>query len=251
MSVVPLPALGADEPFLVAPTEPAALRRLGEPSPRPERHGCDVLWRDAAAGLAGVQRKTLTDLWSSLRDGRLARELLAMRSALAVCVLVLEGRLRWNARGRLSTAAVPLDRDQLRGLVLSAQQRGVWVLSTDDVDDTARAVAHLRAWLAKRHHTSLDLRPASRDGPPSRGWGVGLLQSFPLVGPVVAGSVWDHFGGVPLAWTCDERALARVPMVGPVRAASMWRSLPPVAAPGQLVVADPERGDEPGADRVA
>jgi ERCC4-type nuclease len=230
LSLVPFSpaASSAAAELLVAPTEPLPLRRLGALSTEPERHGCDVLWRDGVAGLVGIQRKTLTDLWASLRDGRLARELLAMSASLTVAVLLLEGRQRWGPGGRLSTAAVPFDRDQLRGLLLSVQQRGVWVVPTDDLDDSARAIVHLRSWVAKRRHTSLDLRPSGRSGPPARGWGVQLLQAFPHVGPGVAGAVWDHFGGVPLAWTVDARELSEVALVGPVRAASMLASLPPL-----------------------
>jgi ERCC4-type nuclease len=214
-------------PLLVAPTEPLELRRLGPRSVVPERHGCDVVWGTAGGELAGVQRKELTDLWSSLQDGRLAREVAAMAD-LVLRVVVLEGRLRWSARGRLATARAPFTRDQLRGLVLSLQLRGIAVLHTDDLADTCAAVVHLRRWHAKPHHSALDHRP--RTPPPTRAWGAHLLQSFPLVGPEVAGAVVDHFDGVPLAWTCTPDDLAAVRGVGPVRAAVMTDALHPVAA---------------------
>ena len=217
-----------DPTLLVAPTEPDGLRRLGTTSPIPEHHGCDVLWT-GRSGLVGVQRKELTDLWVSLRDGRLARELRLMR-LLAVKVLLVEGRVRWSASGRLTTARTPLTRDQLRGLLLSAQQRGVWVVHADDLDDTAAALLHLRRWLDKRHHTSLDVRPATGAAPGERGWGVDLLQSFPMVGPIVAGAIYDHFGGVPLEWRVGAAELAQVRGVGPLRAASLWSALPPSVA---------------------
>jgi ERCC4-type nuclease len=217
-----------DPTFLVAPTEPAGLRRLGTVSPLPEHHGCDVVWA-SGAGLVGVQRKELTDLWSSLRDGRLAREVDAMR-LLAVRMLLVEGRVRWSSAGRLTTARSPLTRDQLRGLLLSAQHRGLWVVHTDDVDDSATALLHLRRWLDKRHHSAFAWRPpmpAHGGAPGSRAWGVHLLQGFPLVGPVVAAAIWDHFGGVPLGWRCDVADLAQVKGVGPARATSLWAALPP------------------------
>ena len=212
--------------FLVAPTEPPALRLLGTVSGVPERHGCDVLWTTVGGRLAGVQRKTLTDLWVSVRDGRLAREVAAMGD-LALRLLVLEGRVRWSGSGVLTTARAPLTREQLRGLVLSAQQRGIAVVHTDDVEDTAAAIVHVRRWFEKRRHSSLDLRPSAPSPPGTRSWGVHLLQSFPLVGPVVAGNVVDHFGGVPLAWTRSVEELAAVPGVGPKRAAALWGALDP------------------------
>lgn len=210
-------------PFLIAPTEPAAIRQLGVTSPQPEAHGCDVLWADV-----GVQRKELGDLWASLRDGRLARAIAAMAATVAVRILVVEGRVRWSPSGRLATAAMPLDRDGLRGLLLSIQHAGVWVVHTDDVADTARALVHLRSWTAKPQHSSVLLRPAAPRGSPpgTRTWGIHLLQSFPGIGPTVAGSIVDHFGGLPpLAWTCERSDLAAVAGVGPVRADRLWTAL--------------------------
>jgi ERCC4-type nuclease len=216
-----------DEPFLVAPTEPPSLRRLGPTSAVPERHGADVVWPIAAAaggGLAGVQRKELTDLWASLRDGRLARGVAAM-SELALKVLLVEGRVRWSASGRLASARAPLTRDQLRGIALSAQRRGIWVLHSDDVEDSRATIVHLRSWHDKPRHPALDVRPGPAAAAGTRAWGVHLLQSFPLVGPITAGNVWDHFGRVPLAWTCQAEELAAVKGVGPVRADALWRAL--------------------------
>ena len=212
--------------FLVAPTEPVSLRSLGATSAVPERHGCDVVWNLAGGGLAGVQRKTLTDLWFSLRDGRLAREVAAME-ALARRVLVIEGRVRWSAAGVLTTGRTGLSRDQLRGLVLSLQARQVLVVHADDLSDTVAAVVHVRRWLDKARHPALDLRPSPASPPGGgRAWGVHLLQSFPLVGPTVAGAIWDHFDGVPLVWSCSPADLAAVPGVGKVRAATLLGALP-------------------------
>ena len=211
--------------FLVSPTEPPELRRLGTSSGTPERYGCDVVWTLSGGSLAGVQRKTLTDLWVSLRDGRLAREVAAMTHGLECRVLVLEGRLRWTASGSLATGTAALTRDQLRGIVLSAQARGIAVLHTDDVHDTVAAITHVRRWHDKPSHTALDQRPSPTAAPHTRAWGVHLLQSFPGIGPTVAGRLVDHFGGVPLRWTCRPDELAAVPGVGPKRATALWAAL--------------------------
>jgi ERCC4-type nuclease len=217
-----------DPTLLVAPTEPDRLRRLGTTSPIPEHHGCDVVWT-GPTGLVGVQRKELTDLWSSLRDGRLAREVALMR-LLAVRILLVEGRVRWSASGHLSTARSPLTRTQLRGLLLSAQQRGLWVVHSDDIEDSADALVHLRRWVAKARHTALDVRPPAGDAPGTRSWAVHLLQSFPTIGPTLAGAIHDHFGGLPLAWRVGIEQLAAVKGLGPVRARSLWTALAPTDA---------------------
>ena len=180
--------------YLVSPTEPLPVRALGHASPVPERDGADVLFA-GPAGLVGVQRKTAADLAASLLDGRLARSLGLMR-LLDVRVLLVEERLRFGPSGRLLTAHIPLDREQLRGLLWSAQQRGLWLVHTDDAEDSARAIRNLAQWVAKKRHTSLDVAARHHDATGSRAWGVQLLQSFPLVAPVVAANLWDHFEGV-------------------------------------------------------
>ena len=212
--------------FLVSPNEPPEVRALGVLSTTPEAHGADVAWSGPDGRLVGVQRKEIVDLVRSLHDGRLGREVAALR-ALAVAVLVVEARLRFGPTGQLLTARVGLDREQLRRLLWSVQQRGVWVVHTDDLDDTVRAIRGLAAWVAKRRHAALDVRPAAARDPTGTGrtWGVQLLQSFPSVGPVVAEAVWDHFDGVPLRWSCTAEDLAAVPGVGGVRSRRLWTSL--------------------------
>jgi DNA excision repair protein ERCC-4 len=195
------------------------VRALGVLSTTPETHGADVAW-EVEGGLVGVQRKTLDDLDASLRDGRLAREVTALRF-LSIAVLLLEGRLRYGPSGRLLSARSMLDRAQLRGLLWSAQQRGIWVVHTDDVADSVRTIRGLAAWVEKVRHASLDVRARAPAGSTHRDWGVRLLQCFPAVGPLLAGAVWDHFGGVPLQWSCTPEELAAVRGIGGVRSRAL------------------------------
>jgi DNA excision repair protein ERCC-4 len=210
--------------FFVGPTEPLELRALGETSSLPEVHGCDVAWT-GPNGLVGVQRKTIPDLVESLRDGRLAESAARMR-LLDVRVLLVEGRPRWSYNGFLLDVRTSISRDSLRGLLWSAQQRGIWVMTTATLVESIDAIVHLRTWLAKRRHVSFERRPGDAAAVGSRAWGVHLLQSFPLVGPVVAGAVWDHFGAVPLRWSCTADDLAGVRGIGPARAHQLLLALP-------------------------
>lgn len=218
--------------FHVSLTEPAEVRALGVTSSLPEVHGSDIAW-DGPSGLVGVQRKTLRDLTASLRDGRLA-EAAARMSLLDVRVLLVEGRPRWSAStGRLLDVPVAITRDALRGVLWSAQQRGIWVCTTASLTETVDMLVHLRRWLAKRRHTSFDARPASSAAVGSRAWGAHLLQSFPTVGPVLAGHVVDHFGRPPLQWSCTRDELAAVRGIGPGRASLLLSALPTPSDDGE------------------
>lgn len=99
-----------------------------------------------------------------------------------------------------------------------------------------RAIRHFAGWVAKKRHVSLDVPPRAGAGTASRAWGVQLLQSFPLVGPVVAGALWDHFDGLPLRWTCTAEELSAVRGIGPVRAGRLLDALgrPAVTAEGEV-----------------
>jgi ERCC4-type nuclease len=144
---------------------------------------------------------------------------------LDVKVLLVEGRPRWSNSGHLLDVPVRIHRTALRGVLWSAQQRGMWVVQTVDVSDTVDALVHLRSWVAKRRHVAFDRMRPSQAEVGSRAWGVQLLQSFPLVGPVVAGAIWDHFGRAPLRWDVEAEDLASERGVGPVRAAQLLLSL--------------------------
>jgi ERCC4-type nuclease len=222
------PAAPAPAPpdLLISPTEPEAIRALGTVSPEPEAQGADVLW-EGPTGRVGVQRKELADLVTSLHDGRLGRELRAMRW-LATRVLLIEGRVRWTVAGLLATVAARVSKEELRGLLLSVQLRGVWVLQADDVADSARAIRHLHRWSAKRDHRALDVDARARGQPATRSWGTHVLQAVPGVGPVVAGAIWDHFGGLPLRWSCTPDELGAVRGVGPTRASTLMTLFGPV-----------------------
>ena len=230
----------------VSPTEPHPLRALGAVGSLPDHHSSDVTWQ-GPNGLVGVQRKTLADLVRSLFDGRLADECARMR-LLDVRVLLVEGVPHWSPTRRLVGVRPSITRDQLRGVLWSAQQRGLWVVTTHDLGDTVDCLLHLGRWLAKRRHVAFDRRPTQPGVAGTRAWGAHLLQSFPLVGPVLGGSIWDHFGGVPLAWTCSTDELAAVRGIGPVRARQLATALsPPPSTPVLPLGAAAPVAPEPGA----
>lgn len=173
-------------------------------------------------GPVGVQRKEIGDLISSVRDGRLGRQLVAMKQ-LQLTVLLLEGRPKWTNDGSLLSHG-NWTRTQHNGLIWSVQSRGVWVNTSDDLTDTISWLSLFQKWLERDRSkgSSLETRPKGRDefGQEARGrdFGIHLLQSFPGVGREVAGNVVDHFKGVPIAWTVTSEQLKEVKGIGKGRA---------------------------------
>lgn len=210
--------------MLISPTEPKKLRDAGTTSLVPESYGCDVLLYSPTYGPVGVQRKELSDLVASVRDGRLARQLIQMKQ-LNLVVLLLEGRAKWTKDGSL-IGHTNWTIAQHHGVIWSIQSRGIWLASTDTLDDTIAWLSLFQKWCAKKRHTSsLESRPAGRDefGKEVRGrdFGIHLLQSFPGMGRETAGNVVDYFKGVPLQWTVTSQELREVKGIGAGRAKSL------------------------------
>lgn len=195
----------------------------------------------------GVQRKEIGDLISSVRDGRLGRQLVAMKQ-LELTVLLLEGRPRWTNGGSLLSHE-NWTRTQHNGLIWSVQSRGVWVNTSDDLTDTIAWLSLFQKWLEKDRSkgSSLETRPKGRDefGQEARGrdFGIHLLQSFPGVGREVAGNIVDHFKGVPIAWTVTPEELKGVKGIGKGRANQLVQMLGTEMAGKQSPVPFPKGRD--------
>lgn len=214
--------------MIIAPTEPPKLKAMGSVSLLPEKFGSDILFSIPSGGLCGVQRKEFGDLYASMMDGRLAKEVQQM-GALRVGVLVVEGKPTWTLDGQLLDRFRKWDRDAYDALIFGVQAMNIWVRYTDRLEDTIRLIGVLQGWLGKKAHRSLLTRPK-----PKSMWGqadsldylVHILQSFPGWGPTAAKNAIVHFGGrVPLTWDCTLEELKKVPGVGPKRAQAAFDAL--------------------------
>lgn len=217
--------------MLIAPTEPVALKGLGKVSSIPEKHGVDVLMA-TRLGLVGVQRKEMADFFSSVHDGRLAREYPLMQT-LEIGVLLLEGPKRWSTEGLWlgdPHSRRQWTRDQFRSYIMSVQSKGIWIAETDSLRDTVTWIEGFHKWCSKDGHSSLATRPKPQGAwgkPESRDWNLFLAQSFPGIGVVQAEKLIDHFGGqLPIAWTCTREELAAAPGIGKTRLETLWSALP-------------------------
>lgn len=215
--------------MLVSSTEPFNFKTLGKSSTLPEKYGCDFLI--VARGLrTGVQRKKFpNDLLASLSDGRLYQQVHQM-VALDRAVIVLEGYGKWTMDGELMDFQ-QFTKRQLYSLIASlAFEFGIEVLMVRDMRETIEFLESLESWAKKEKHQSLRSRP----GPAKDSWGqvgirevgIHLLQSFPGMGPELAGRVYDHFQGVPLSWDFNGAdKLTEVQGIGKAKAESIYMAL--------------------------
>lgn len=216
--------------MLISPTEPFPIKGLGKVSPLPERSGADILIL-ANRQRTGVQRKKFPeDLISSLADGRLYQQLHQMKG-LDRAILIVEGFGSWTSDGELVDQKVRgFKKEALYALFMSvAFEFGMMIFQVRDINETIRFLTSLEHWAKKDKHNALRTRPsAHKDAWGRRGnrdYGIHLLQSFPGVGPELAGKVFDTFGRAPLSWDITEDDLRTVPGVGKGKAAAMWKVL--------------------------
>ena len=205
--------------LLVSGTEPRNLQKLGITAGLPETFGVDFAWMTPDTFNSwGIQRKEFSDYVSSLHDGRLAKESQQMLR-LDQAILVLEGKPRWTVDGELvSTYGANYTRDQHHGTLLSLQLQGWWVVTTVNLAETMELVVGIKSWTEKSRHDSL-LRRQKITTPfgsaTSRDFSLWVLQSWPGIGPAVAGAIVDHFGRLPLRWDITYEQLSKVAGVGP------------------------------------
>lgn len=221
--------------MLVSSTEPFIFKSLGTSSITPERYGCDFLIIKGKAK-TGVQRKRFPeDLISSLADGRLYEQVHLM-GKLDRAIILFEGYGKWTGDGELLDFA-RFTKQQFYSLIMSlAFEFGIEVLVVRDMKETQEFLIALESWAGKDRHSSLRTRP----GPSKDSWGrigvkeygMHLLQSFPGVGPELAGRIWDHFNGVPIVWEIEgPHELQAIAGIGKQKASQIYQTLIKEATP--------------------
>lgn len=204
--------------FLIAPTEPVEIKALGVVSSVPEQLGVDVLW-SSPHGLCGVQRKTVSDLIASVRDQRLGKELEQM-TKLAMRGLIVEGTPQWTRDGSyLGFGQQKWSQKHHRGVLMSAQMRGVIVLGTASHLETLDAIIQMEEWSKREQHVSSLLYRGNGKGDDwgdlsHRATAVHFLSGCPGLGVELAGRIFDHFGCVPIGLTVTREQLLEVKGLG-------------------------------------
>ena len=167
---------------------------------------------DYVLGPIGIERKTLTDFFSSMIKKRLFEQVQRLRDAYPQPLLILEGDL-----AEISTFKHP---QSILGALLALETtERVPVLTTADKDQTALLLSVL--WKRqekgaaeyglrhKRKELTLDQRQRF------------LVEGLPSVGETLARSLLEHFGTVQAVFNASEEDLKKVAKIGDVKAADI------------------------------
>ena len=196
--------------MLISPTEPNLIKHLGETSLKPEKHGVDAWWI-AQRKPCGIQRKEIRDLFASVQDGRLQKELLQMNQ-LHHKMLIVENWPTFTDNGTVLENP-QWTRTRLRGLLWSIRQHNIWVERTDHIGDTAKTIQDFHEWSKKTKHISTITRPGPNKDEwgniTSASWGKWFLQSIDGIGPGLADRIWEQYG-LPFKLTVTENDLCLI-----------------------------------------
>jgi len=228
--------------ILASPTEPKeAIEALSAIiSPLCEERGADYLIY-SKYGLAGLQRKEVPhDFMASFTDGRMARETSLLTKCCKFSRVIGEGRFRYWPDGRVVTGRggsktkTPelsrFTRNHIRGMIFDIELvKGIYVDWTEDLQDTISYIKSLDKFLAREKHLGLYARPSASGAwyvPTSKDLYLWILQSFQGVGPSIADSIVQHFGGrLPIKWDCAFEELCHVPKLRVKKAQEIWELL--------------------------
>jgi DNA excision repair protein ERCC-4 len=164
---------------------------------------------DYRIGTSLVERKTVYDLHSTLRERRLWTQLANLRSTGLKPYLLVEGR---------SLDVGPLADAAIRGALLIAMDQRVRVLRALDVEEAALWLIRIAQQRHRRPSSEQSQTHATTD-PAS------VLACVRGLGPRTARTLLDEFGTIAAVVRAEPQELARVRGIGPRRASVLHEVL--------------------------
>ncbi len=169
---------------------------------------------DYVLGPVGIERKSLTDFFSSLVKKRLFEQVQRLRDAYPQPLVILEGDL-----AEISTFRHP---QSLLGALLALETtERVPVLTTADKDQTALLLSVL--W-KKQDRTAAEYglrhKPKGMTLEQRQRF---LVEGLPSVGETLARNLLERFGSVRGVFTASDEELKKVAKIGDLKAAEIVR----------------------------
>lgn len=217
--------------LLASPEDHELARLLGCPTdPVTEMYGADVIG-GVQDGLIAWQRKTTTDIISSVKDGRLASSVLKLKSV-KYPVFIHERNISYTTDGSVySKYGSGWTREQIRNLLRSMwYEHGIRTEETTDIQDTAHAIIEQLKWAGKPWGRGLG--PITRgkllarnqwNVTDKRSWAVFFLQGIDGVGPKRAEAIYDAYNRLPVKWDITLADLVQI--VGKQTGERIWKAL--------------------------
>lgn len=174
--------------------EPQWVQQLtfgGVPTSCMQMEAGDLMATTSDGAIVLIERKTPTDLLSSIADGRILHQVARMQDVTRWCYLVISGELEYGLDGKVlcERRATGWNIDSVRGLILSIQEMGAFVTHCSGDDDYEAAVMRICA----RDHGPDPLLPPVKM-PRTMSAQEAFIASLPGIGPERMRIILDYCG---------------------------------------------------------
>jgi len=217
--------------ILITTNEPKRVRELFQDRVEVPMNFDMVLYTEA--GKIGIERKQCPgDLLSSVSDGRLNREILAMREECDISVILLQGNIRYNKNGtvRLGKRTSYHWTDKgIKNLFRTIQYvEGCYLESARNSAELVQVVNDLQEYFDKPTHNSLHIRRGIRSDwikSTQQEKIIYWIQGLPGVGIFTAKKIYEKFPAPLLLFQATPDDIDDIPRVGRAMATSIYEFL--------------------------
>ena len=187
------------------------------------------------SGAIGIERKKVPDdLLASVTDGRLNREILAMREETQIQILLIHGKMKFNKDGTLKTWRRRPQRYGWTEKGITNLKRtiryveGLYIEEAKNNYELVQVVNDLQSYFDEKNHLSLKSRSRIETSwfVPSRGERViHYYDGLPGVATIGAKKLYDRFPSPMQLYEATVDDLLQIPGIGKVMANSIYNFL--------------------------
>jgi len=183
-------------------------------------------------GIIAIERKKVPgDFISSVGDGRLYAQILAMRDFSDIQILLLEGKFRYNRDGILlqGRRKSRWNRKGINNLLRSIRWvEGIDIEQSSGLIDTVTTVLQIEEYFNSQDHLSLKRRPGIQTDwiVPTRGERViHFYQGIPGIAVVGAKKLYDRFPNPIDLYGANVEEIDKIPRFGKQQSQNIWNFL--------------------------
>lgn len=187
------------------------------------------------AGAIGIERKKVPDdLLSSVTDGRLNREILAMREETQIQIVLLHGKMKFNKDGSLKTWR---NRPQRYGWTKKGitnlkrtlrYVEGLYIEEAINNKELVQVINDLQIYFDQKYHLSIKSRPRIETSwmiPTHAERIVYFYSGLPGIAIVGAKKLYDHFSNPLQLYEASIEDLMQVRGIGKAMATGIYNFL--------------------------
>jgi len=157
-----------------------------------------------------IERKTISDLATSIVDGRLFAQLAQLKAHSPHPILLIEGGTNQLIKLRMS-------RESIQGAIITVELiYGIPILRSFDQKESAKLIQYTAQQMLRTH----DAIPTRHGYHPKKihKQQLYILQGLPGVGKERAQVLLNHFGSVQNVFNSNIKELSQVPLIGKITA---------------------------------